>query len=287
MPAMTFLRAALLLGTSVCSLTGCYAGIRANEVSSSSDTAAQGIRYHLPAPYLIVERTAKGQVDAKVEYLADRSRVFYVAPYVIFATQKADIELNTDGTLKSFKLEQDSTPVSAAVVQGVKDVAIKKLDLEKADAEERAKRATSASERTDDKNAKTWVFALKGPEAVPMGSRELKLPPAADTGTGAPSGSIEGTFTATIGSAPAPRSSGDPKLTALPVGSTGNISVSHADHRFTKDDLDKGAVILEGVPQEAASADGKGNIIIKGEAIPAAGGKLKFRGEEVALKRGR
>lgn len=260
-------------------LSGCYAGIRAGEVETGTKSV-EGLRYFLPAPYLIVEKTAKGQVDASIQYLADRSRVFYVDPIVVLASQKAEIELNPDGTLKSFKLEQDATPVSTAVVEGVRDVAVKKLDLEKTAAEERAKRAASGSERLDDKKAQVWIFALKGSVADLIQSSELSLPPAADGGGGAaPTGKIEGTFSGTVEASK--RSAAEPKLTALHRPSTKDVSISHADHKFTEADL-QGPVTVEGLPPNAITVV-DGNLIVKDSDIPTTGAKVKFRSEEVIL----
>lgn len=180
-------------------LNGCYAGIKAYPVSA--EKSGDGIRYFLPAPYLVVERTTAGDKflwDARFETLPDTSRVFTVQPYTFFAKQEATVELNPDGTLKSVVLTQDSTPISAAVVEAVKQVWTKKLELEKAAAE--AERTAAVSRKDEAVEKLIWVLRIKGTtlEAMQPKGIDLRFPRLKPSGA-EPSGKLEGTFSIPVG----------------------------------------------------------------------------------------
>jgi hypothetical protein len=120
-------------------VSGCQTFISAKE-ATGANADAEGLRYYLPAPYLIIEQAADAKWDARLELGVDRSREFYVQPKAIFAKVNTIISFNDDGTLKSFKLDADSTAVPSAVVAAAKDVELKRLELEKAALDEAQKK---------------------------------------------------------------------------------------------------------------------------------------------------
>jgi hypothetical protein len=185
-------------------LTGCVAGTRGGPIYGDN-TAAQGIRYFLPAMYLVVQQTQEGTISASFEVIADSSQAYYVEPFVVLAKQDVDITLNADGTLQSFKLEQDGTPVSAALVAAVKDISLKKLELEQAAAEAKAADGARAQDKEDGaramRHSNIWIFQVSGATATRMAvNSSVVVPPKPPSaGTTAPSGTVEGKFKIKIG----------------------------------------------------------------------------------------
>lgn len=109
---------------------GCISTITAHQVTDDSNE--DGLRYYLPAPYLIVEQATNGQWDASLQLGVDRSRSFTVDPKTYLATSTATVSFNTDGTLKSFSLSQDATTVSSAVVTALQTIGTKVIDAQAA-----------------------------------------------------------------------------------------------------------------------------------------------------------
>lgn len=109
-------------------LSGCIAGVKAGQVSADNADVG-GLRYFLPAQYLVIEQTADGQWDAHFQSVVDRSREYFIQPYVYLGSGKATATFNDDGTLKSFKLVSDTTGVPAEVITAVKDVQLKREEL--------------------------------------------------------------------------------------------------------------------------------------------------------------
>jgi hypothetical protein len=133
----------LLLSAALCATaTGCYSGITAVETSTGNEP---GLRYFLPTPYLIVEELENNQWDARIELLVDRSREFTVQPYAVLAKSTADVEFHPDGTLKKFTLDQDTTEVPEAVVSALKELQLKRLEIEKDVLEKKAEKAKKDS----------------------------------------------------------------------------------------------------------------------------------------------
>ena len=117
---------ALLCLTAV-SLTGCYSSITAREVTK--DPKALGLRYFLPSPYLIIRHLPNDTWDAELQVFVDRSHTFAVQPNAWFAKSDFSLVNNADGTIKSFKLGQDTTVVAAASITAAKDIASKEMEL--------------------------------------------------------------------------------------------------------------------------------------------------------------
>lgn len=179
-------------------LAGCYAGTHGGPIHSTPH--AKGIRYFLPSMYLVVQQDPAGTLTASFEVMADSSKEYYVEPFIILARQNVDIILNADGTLQSFKLEQDGTPVSTAVVAAVKDVALKKLDLEQAAAGRAARAAPPAradGDRVPARVSRVWMFRIDGRRATLAEGRAVPVPEPAEIPP-APTGTIDGTFSITI-----------------------------------------------------------------------------------------
>lgn len=136
--AAVWRRPVLRIGTTVKRLivlsmtltTGCYTGIVAKEVPH--EDVQDGMRYYLPAPYLVITELPKKRWDAQVKFMLDRSKVFTVQPTSHMAKASATIEMNADGTMKSFQLNQHSGDVPEAFITGMKDLTVKALEIEEA-----------------------------------------------------------------------------------------------------------------------------------------------------------
>src|SRR5262249_27053284 len=174
-----------LFTTLICSglvVYGCYAGIKAVEVASSQDSSTEGLRYFLPAPFLIIEQQTDERWIAKLELGVDRSREFTLQPYTVMAKSKAEINFEADGTLKSFKLEQDTTQVAEAVVNALKEVQLKNLELQNQALDKRILEAKTKSPGLEGKEAalgsrKVEIYRIKGTELISAGSPiELRIP---------------------------------------------------------------------------------------------------------------
>lgn len=125
--------------------SGCIAGIDSGEVKKGSSPA--GLRYFLPATYFVVEQTAEGQWDAKLQSAVDRSREYYVQPYAYLASGKTTVEFHPDGTLKSFRLESDSTAVPEAAITAIKDIQLQREQLKREEIDRRAQAGFTAKEK--------------------------------------------------------------------------------------------------------------------------------------------
>lgn len=185
-----------------CGGSGCVTGIKAREVAGRD--AGNGLRYFLPAPYLVITEAAGGQWDATIKYGVDRSREFYVQPTAFFAVAKTEVEFNEDGTLKSFKLNGDTTAVPGAVVAALKDLELERLKLEReaiAARKKAAEGAESAMVNRDERGGQQTrgadervfaVYQIKGdrlaaaahapPPASASVLEHIDIPPAADAG---------------------------------------------------------------------------------------------------------
>ena len=108
--------------------SGCYSTITAGEVKGNANP--DGMRYFLPAPYLVVTELPENKWDAQLNTAVDRSHEYYVQPQTVFAKGTAEVSFNDDGTLKSFKLTSDATTVADAVVTATKDIELKNLELQ-------------------------------------------------------------------------------------------------------------------------------------------------------------
>lgn len=109
--------------------TGCATWITAREAGHDDD--ADGLRYFLAVPYLMVQQGQDGKWDASLQTLVDRKREFTIQPHNLLGKNKTEITFNDDGTLKTFALTQDTTAVSDALVTALGTVAAKPLDVEK------------------------------------------------------------------------------------------------------------------------------------------------------------
>jgi hypothetical protein len=175
-----------LFTTLVCAgllVYGCYAGIKAVEVTSSQDSSTEGLRYFLPAPFLIIEQQTDERWIAKLELGVDRSREYTLQPYTVMATSKAEINFEADGTLKQFKLEQDTTKVAEAVVNALKEVQLKNLELQNQALDKRILEAQKTkSPGLEGKDAalgsrKVEIYRIKGTELISASSPiELRIP---------------------------------------------------------------------------------------------------------------
>ena len=137
----------IALGCAASILSGCYAGVRGGEVVIGDGTSEKpGLRYYLTAPYFIVEQLPDQRWTARMELGVDRSRTYAIQPYTVLAASTATVEFNPDGTLKSFKLDQDTTKVPEAVVNALKDIQLKRLALEQSALDEKLTEAQKAGE---------------------------------------------------------------------------------------------------------------------------------------------
>jgi len=136
----------LLLVFMILSLVGCATGITAKQCENGCES---GLVYYLPAPYLVIEELPGDKWNAKIEYMTDTSREFSVQPYQIMASSTSFIEFNSDGTLKKFQLDGDATEIPQAVVEGIKEVGLKQLELEKAATDRKLQEAKESSAKGD------------------------------------------------------------------------------------------------------------------------------------------
>ena len=146
-------------------LSGCIAGVRAGQVTPDNE-GVEGLRYFLPAQYLVIEQTSDGQWDARFQSVVDRSREYYVQPYAYLGSGKTTVQFNDDGTLKSFKLVADTTGVPAEVITAVKDVQLKREELAQAEIEAKAKAGFPATKPPIGESARSpreiFLFRIDG-----------------------------------------------------------------------------------------------------------------------------
>ena len=213
------IRTAVLILVAATSCWGCYAGIKAQEATlkpapgevvgeatvkdapsapgvDATPKPPPGLRYFLTTPYLIIEEQPQGRWAARLELGVDRSREFAVQPHVILASSTATIEFHPNGTLKSFKLEQDTTKIPEAVVDALKSIQLKRIELEQAaldrklkEAEEKAEEGKSALLRDgalpaiNPEDRRVLVYRIVGSQISPMHvDTRVKVPEAEAVG---------------------------------------------------------------------------------------------------------
>lgn len=207
--------------------------ITAKEVTAA-DADANGLRYFLPAPYLVIEQTADAKWDARMELGVDRSREFYIQPQAVFAKGNAVISFNDDGTLESFKLDADSTAVPSSVVAAAKDVELKRLELERA--------ALDAAEKKKDEKggAGAALLNIKGKRAFAVyrvkGEQVVGVPAQPATSV------VEGYVSVDAAGGvrdPDAISTDPPALTARPSADGSKLVIKLADRNLTEADKAK------------------------------------------------
>lgn len=188
-PWMSSRRAVVVLA--VC-LFGCLSGIKARQVTPAEPNA-DGLRYFLPAPYLVLSEDAKGQWSAKIELGVDRSREFALSPYNYFANTNASAVFETNGALKSFHLTSDSTKIPQALVDALKEVGLKQLELDEAAIDDEIK----AGLEGDKKGVKptpgarqVLIYRIHGRELIPAPAASIVFEASSNTG-GAPPSMVE------------------------------------------------------------------------------------------------
>ena len=129
------------------SLSGCYSSITAREVVKDQPMNL-GLRYYLPSPYLVIRHLPNDTWDAELQVIVDRSHTFAVQPNAYFAKTDFSLVNNSDGTIKSFKLAQDTTVVAAASITAAKDIASKEMELRQATQDQQLKTAQKLSPST-------------------------------------------------------------------------------------------------------------------------------------------
>lgn len=231
----------LLLAT--VSVGGCYTGVRARE--AKADDVVQGLPYFLPAPYLEITELPGNRWDAQIRLAADRGRTFYLQPKTIFAKNDFDITFHPDGTLKTFKLDQDATAVSEALVTALKDIELRRLELEQERREKEQERRekdrqdgnngeSPTLEDDDDQKRRTtdtrafFVYRIEGKRLVGVLPGPERL--SAEGSVQAPPAGAARTDTS---SRPLPSLTADPRLEVRVDRSTSHILISRRSPVFS------------------------------------------------------
>jgi len=172
------------LGTlAVLCCIGCQSGITAREVDQSKEGETPGIRYYLAAPYLVIEEQAGPKWDARLELAIDPTHEFAVEPYTRFAASTSSIDINADGTIKSFKLNQDGTTVPSALVTSLKDLELKRLEIEqkKTEARQRPVSGTKVTAMGAAGERSFHIYRVQGEQLVGADGKVANVPiPAPD-----------------------------------------------------------------------------------------------------------
>ena len=246
--------------------SGCVAGTRGGPVQGRHANAA-GLRYYLPALYLVVQQTPEGVLSTSFEVMADSSQEYYVEPFVILAKQTVTFKPK-DGMLQSFKLEQDSTAVSTALVSALKDIEVKRFEIDKAKREaEAAAAAASArparSERDGNagRQSSIWVFQISGRQAT----RVAAIP----SMVGVPPKPAEAATT------PTP----DPKFGVDKDADNRRYVVSFKGHEFTQADITAKRVTFTNVKSDTVTILEKGKLGIPSDAIEGDGAVVEYEGQ--------
>ena len=167
----TNLNIKFLLTFSIISISGCITGIDATRSPSqcnSDQDCEPGLVYYLPVPYLVVQELPGDKWDARIEFMVDDSKEYTLQPYQIMASSTSIIEFNSDGTLKKFQLDGDATEVPDAVVKGIKEVGLKKLELEKKKNEEKSGARVGNGSNFTGKEGKLFMYKINGSTLKPM-----------------------------------------------------------------------------------------------------------------------
>ena len=165
---------------------GCVSGIKAGEVTSKDrDHPPDGLRYYMPARYLVIQQQADGKWDAAIQSVVDTSHEYYVQPYAIFASGAATAEFNDDGTLKSFKLVSKASDVPLAAVDALKGIELERekllqdaLDALKKQAGSKPPEAPPAGPpaRQPPERREVYMFRIEGDHLVGSGMGPIAKP---------------------------------------------------------------------------------------------------------------
>jgi hypothetical protein len=102
-----------------------------NTVRARSDENLRGIRYYLPAPYILVYSNGPGRLAAEYLVMPDLDRTMSVDPYSILASNKSKLTFQ-NGMLTSGASNADATVIPMAVIEALKTAAIARANLDSA-----------------------------------------------------------------------------------------------------------------------------------------------------------
>jgi hypothetical protein len=127
------LRTLSAAGASLCVILSACAGLATREiddsVSARSDANLRGIRYYLPAPYILVYSNGPGRLAAQLVVMPDLDRTMSIDPYSILASNKSKLTFQ-NGMLTSGASNADATVIPTAVIEALKTAALARANLD-------------------------------------------------------------------------------------------------------------------------------------------------------------
>jgi hypothetical protein len=129
------LRVVSAAGASLCLILSACAGLTAREIDRTitsgerSDAQARGIRYFLPAPYILVYSNGPGRLAAQFVVMPDLDRTMSVDPYSILASNKSKLSFQ-NGMLTSGSSVADATVIPTAVIEALKTAALARAGMD-------------------------------------------------------------------------------------------------------------------------------------------------------------
>lgn len=112
------LASAWLIGSS-----GCISTVRVRKAEPGSSTP--GVRYSLPAVFLVGKPAADGTIEFTTEYLPDEANTYAVSTMSFMSKQKLETTV-TDGLLTKIDSVQNSAEVAKAMAESLGDIEEKK-----------------------------------------------------------------------------------------------------------------------------------------------------------------
>nr|WP_294530789.1 hypothetical protein [uncultured Rhodopila sp.] len=133
---------ATMLGLAI-SLSGCTTWVDVTKVTPGSD--APGIRYSLPAPFLLVQPQADGSASYTWIYLPDSDATYAIQQHAFLAKFTLDVTL-VNGLLGKVNAQSDDTAIAAKLLGAAQSVYAAKQQA--SGAQSKADAATLATART-------------------------------------------------------------------------------------------------------------------------------------------
>lgn len=143
------------IGVVVLSLmTGCTTIVNGKRSTNTAD----GIRYSLPAPHLVMVPQSDGTVSVEVRYLADPNNTYTLSMNSYMSKAKFDVTL-ADGMLTTVKLDAEDTTTANKALSTLTD--LEKAKATKKEAALSAEKAKADAAKTEAKAVAATIQAKK------------------------------------------------------------------------------------------------------------------------------
>lgn len=111
-------------------LFGCISYTSFSVEKVESNTNPEGIRYYLPAPYLMVTPKTSGEVDVDIVMLPDPKNQYAIDVDAYMGNYTIDINRSKEGFLETVTLNSDSTGLAKSFIESAGNLRAAEIEVE-------------------------------------------------------------------------------------------------------------------------------------------------------------